>query len=86
MGSKHEFWKGNATELRQVLATFGYTDTEKNSLVLANKLREIAPHLRKVGVDLDFKPRKANTRLITIAWTATAATPASRSSQSSQPE
>jgi hypothetical protein len=32
MGSKHEFWKGNATELRQVLGTFG----------LANKLREIA--------------------------------------------
>jgi hypothetical protein len=86
MGSKHEFWKGTATELRQVLETFGYTDTEKNSLVLANKLRDIAPHLRRVGVDLDFKPRKANSRLITIAWTANAATPASRSSQSSQPE
>jgi hypothetical protein len=70
LGERREVWKGTATELREVLVAVGYSDTEQSSSALSGNLRKVAPHLRTVGVDVRFLPRRAKARIIHITWVA----------------
>jgi hypothetical protein len=67
-------WNGKAQGLLKVLAD-GLTDTERDQLpktakAVANRLRELAPGLRQIGVDVQFQ--KGHSRTIAIRRTSAA--------------
>jgi hypothetical protein len=65
-------WTGSATELLTALNQYADDATKrqrpwpKTGKTLSDNLRRLAPNLRAIGVEVDFRPRQSNLRPIHI--------------------